>query len=228
MKPRLVLLPGLNGSSALFAPLLEHLHPALNVQMLSLPAQGQQDYPSLTDCLKSQLGESPFVLLGESFSGPLAYRLARDNPPGLRGVIFAASFLSRPHPLLALTKHLPLPKALLKQNSLLRLFCLDQSASAALIELLQEEIEAMPPALLRARLASLSALQAPTGCISLPALQLLPGRDRLVTRHASAGLQRHCSQLQQVVIEGPHFLLQSQPQACARAIEGFIEVLERT
>lgn len=225
MIARLVLLPGLNGSGALFAPLLEHLNPALEVQTLSLPAQGKQDYQSLADCLKNQLGDSPFVLLGESFSGPLAYRLARDNPPGLRGVIFAASFLSRPHPLLMLANYLPLPKLLLGQSCLLRLFCLGRSASAALIELLQQEIEALPPALLRARLANLNALHAPTGCISLPALQLLPSRDRLVTRDASASLQKHCSELQQVAIEGPHFLLQGQPQACARAIEGFIETL---
>ena len=225
MKTRLVLLPGLNGSSALFAPLLGHLNPALEVWTLSLPAQGKQDYQTLAGCLKHQLGDRPFVLLGESFSGPLAYRLAQENPPGLRGVIFAASFLSQPHPLLALAKYLPLPKALLRQSSLLRLFCLDQSASAALIELLQQEIEALPPALLQARLASLNALHAPSGCISLPALQLLPSQDRLVTRRASTSLQTHCSQLQQVRIDGPHFLLQRQPQACARAIEGFVEML---
>jgi surfactin synthase thioesterase subunit len=225
LKTRLVLLPGLNGSGTLFTPLLEHLNPALEVQTLSLPAQGKQDYQTLADCLKHQLGDRPFVLLGESFSGPLAYRLARENPPGLQGVIFAASFLSQPHPLLALAKYLPLPKALLKQSSLLRLFCLDQSASAGLVELLQQEIEALPPALLRARLVSLANLHAPTGCISLPALQLLPTQDRLVTRRASTGLQKHCSQLQPVTIDGPHFLLQSQPQACARAIEGFIEAL---
>ncbi len=226
MRTRLVLLPGLNGSSTLFAPLLAHLNPALEVQTLSLPPQGEQDYRTLADGVKNQLGDRPFVLLGESFSGPLAYRLARDNPPGLRGVIFAASFLSRPHPLLALANYLPLPKGLLKQSSLLRLFCLDKSASTALIKLLQLEIEALPPALLRARLASLNDLQAPTGCISLPALQLLPSRDRLVTRSASASLLAHCSQLQSVTIDGPHFLLQSQPLACARAIEGFIETME--
>ena len=226
MITRLVLLPGLNGSSTLFAPLLAYLNRGLEVQTLSLPPQGKQDYQTLADCLKSQLGERPFVLLGESFSGPLAYRLARDNQPGLRGVIFAASFLSRPHPLLVLAKYLPLPKRLLRQSSLLRLLCVDESASTALIELLQQEIEALPTAQLRARLASLNDLQAPTGRISLPALQLLPSRDRLVTGHASSNLQRHCSLLQQVIIDGPHFLLQSQPQACARAIEGFIEAME--
>lgn len=225
MKTRLVLLPGLNGSGTLFAPLLEHLSPALEVQTLSLPTQGKQDYQTLADCLKHQLGDRPFVLLGESFSGPLAYRLARKNPPGLQGVIFAASFLSQPHPLLALAKYLPLPKALLKHNSLVRLFCLDQSSNAALVELLQQEIEALPATLLRARLASLNDLRAPAGCISLPALHLLPSRDRLVTRRAATNLQKHCSQLQRVTIDGPHFLLQSQPQACARAVERFIETL---
>lgn len=225
MITRLVLLPGLNGSSTLFSPLLKHLDPALKVQTLSLPTQGRQDYQSLAEWVGNQLDERPFALLGESYSGPLAYRLAQGSPPGLRGVIFAASFLSRPHPLLMLARYLPLAKGLLKQSELLRLLCVGQSASAALIELLQQEIEALPHALLRARLASLNDLQAPTGCISLPALQLLPNQDRMVTRSAATSLHQHCSQLRQVAIDGPHFLLQSQPQACARAIECFIETL---
>ena len=225
MTPRLVLLPGLNGSGALFAPLLEHLDPGLEVQILDLPADGDQDYRTLAERLTGELDDRPCVLLGESFSGPLAYRLAMAKPPGLRGVIFAASFLCRPQPLLMLAKYLPLPKGLLKRSSLLRLFCLGNSASPALLELLQREIGALPQSLLRARLASLNDLQAPTGCITLPALQLLPSRDRLVTRHAAASLQKYCRQLQRVTIDGPHFLLQSQPQACARAIEGFIEAI---
>ncbi|MDX1369181.1 alpha/beta fold hydrolase [Pseudomonas sp.] len=224
--PRLVLLPGLNGSSGLFAPLLEHLNPALDVQTLSLPDQGEQDFRSLADRLADQLGETPFVLLGESFSGPLAYRLALDNPTGLRGVIFAASFLRRPHPLLGLARRAPLPKWLLRQSCLLRLFCVGGPASAALIELLRQEINALPQALLRARMATLSQLHAPARRLELPALHLLPSQDRLVTHKASASLQAHCSQLQQVAIDGPHFLLQSQPRACARAIERFIATLE--
>ena len=223
--PRLVLLPGLNGGSALFAPLLAHLRPALEVQTLDLPTQGSQNHEELADRLLGELGNTAFVLLGESFSGPLAYHLALRQPPGLRGVIFAASFLSKPHPLLALTRYLPLPRWLLRQSSLLRLFCVNGQASAELIQTLREEIQQLPQSLLRARLHSLNQLQSPKLKLELPALHLIAMQDRLVTRQAQINLRSYCKQLTEVTLDGPHFLLQAQPQACAQAIQRFIEGL---
>ncbi|HZX17506.1 MAG TPA: alpha/beta fold hydrolase [Pseudomonas sp.] len=219
---RLVLLPGLNGSNTLFGPLLAHLHPALEVQVLELPTEGSQAYKDLADLLLGRLGNAPYVLLGESYSGPLAYLLALHRPPGLRGVIFAASFLSLPHPLLPQLKYLPLPRWLLAQNTLLSLFCLNGQASTELTQLLREEIQKLPPRLLRARLYSLSQLQKPALQLELPTLHLLAKQDRLVTRRAQASLSACCTQLTEIVLAGPHFLLQTQPQACANTIQRFI------
>lgn len=223
--PRLVLLPGLNGSSALFAPLLAHLNPALEVQTLDLPAEGSQNHEQLADRLLGELGNTAFVLLGESFSGPLAYHLALRQPPGLRGVIFAASFLNKPHPLLALSKYLPLPRWLLRQSSLLRLFCVNGQASATLLQALREEIQKLPQSLLRARLQSLNQLQKPRLQLELPVLHLLPMQDRLAMRQAQINLRSYCKLLTEVTLDGPHFLLQSQPQACAQAIQRFMAEL---
>ncbi|MFI8382966.1 alpha/beta fold hydrolase [Pseudomonas sp. NPDC079086] len=219
---RLVLLPGLNGSTTLFGPLLANLHPALEVLALELPTQGNQTHKYLADLLLCRLGNTPYVLLGESFSGPLAYQLALCQPPGLRGVIFAASFLSSPHPLLQLINYLPLPRWLLRQRTLLNLFCLSSQASSELTQLLDEEIQKLPARLLRARLHSLSQLQKPTMQLEFPALHLLAKQDRLVTRRAQTSLQTCGSQLTEIALDGPHFLLQTQPQACADAIERFI------
>ena len=225
------MLPGLNGTSALFEPLLPYLDDRLEVDCLALPDSGPQDHESLARRLAPRLRaiEAPFVLLGESFSGPLAYRLAQDRPRGLRGVIFAAAFLGCPHPLLSLLplRLLPLPQRLLTLPSLLKLFCLGSQADPALIERLRQEIQAIPTALLRARLLGLSQPQVPLQPLELPALHLLPLQDRLVMPRASARLEQHCRQLQQVAIAGPHFLLQRQPQACAQAIERFIADLPR-
>lgn len=222
---RLLLLPGLNGSSQLFAPLLPWLQ-GLQPVPLELPQHGPQDSDSLVSALLPRLGASPFVLLGESFSGHLAYRLALRQPPGLRGVIFAAAFLCRPHPLLALNRYLPLPRRLLSHDRLLQLFCVGRNASPALLELLREEIRQLPAALLRARLNSLARLQEPAQPLGLPALHLWPQQDRLVSHHAAASLNRHCSNLRQIALEGPHFVLQSRAQACAQAISEFVAELD--
>lgn len=220
------MLPGLNGTSALFAPLLPLLDDRLEVDCLALPDSGPQDHESLARQLapRLQATETPFVLLGESFSAPLAYHLAQGRPRGLRGVIFAAGFLGCPHPLLPLLplRVLPLPLRLLTLSNLLKLSCLGSRADPALIEKLRQEIQAIPTALLRERLLSLSQLLEPLQPLELPALHLLPLQDRLVIPRAAARLGQHCRQLQQVAIAGPHFLLQRQPQACAQAIERFI------
>lgn len=173
---RLVLLPGLNGSSALFAPLLAELRD-IDCQVLELPEHGPQDYPSLADALMEQLGTAPFVLLGESYSGPLAYQLALRQPTGLRGVIFAASFLSRPNPALALLAHLPIPNALATQPWLLRTLCLGKTADANMLQRVQREIRRLDQRLLHARMATLASLQATTQTCIYPACT--SGRSRI-------------------------------------------------
>ncbi|SDP92743.1 alpha/beta fold hydrolase [Ectopseudomonas guguanensis] len=219
---RLVLLPGLNGSSALFAPLLETLA-GIDCWPLSLPEQGPQDYPSLADALMEQLGTTPFALLGESFSGPLAYQLALRQPTGLRGVIFAASFLSRPNPALTLLAHLPIPNALATQPWLLRTLCLDKTADAHMLQRVQREIRRLDPRLLRTRLATLASLQAPTQTLDLPCLHLWPQQDRLVADSTAERLSKACTDIRQIRLDGPHFILQTRPQACANAIVEFIQ-----
>lgn len=218
---RLVLLPGLNGSSHLFAPLLDELQD-IDCQELSLPDHGPQDYDSLADRLIRELGNTTFILLGESFSGPLAYRLALRNPEGLRGVIFAASFLTSPFASLALLRYLPIPLALAAHPWILRTLCLGHEDSDEALRLVQGEIRRLDPSLVRARLASLATLHAPQQHLALPALHLWPQQDRLVPSSTATRLADYCDELRQVRLAGPHFILQTQPQACAAAIRAFI------
>ncbi|MGE8359450.1 alpha/beta fold hydrolase [Pseudomonas sp.] len=222
---RLVLLPGLNGSSHLFRPLLDELD-GIPIEVLELPAEGPQDHDSLAATLHRQLGEEPFVLLGESFSGAIAYRIALQQPPGLRGVIFAASFLSRPSALLPLIQHLPIPRRLSTLSAALKIFCVGRDASDELLQQLKQEIRLIPDALLRARLQSLAELRAPQQRLALPALHLWPQQDRLVSHQVASQLAGPCSDLQQVRIEGPHFILQTQAAVCAHAIRGFMAELQ--
>ena len=218
---RLVLLPGLNGSSNLFAPLLDALRD-VDCQPLALPDQGPQDYASLTDRLLAELGHAPFVLLGESFSGPLAFRLALRKPEGLRAVIFAATFLTRPSPFLALLRHMPMPPALVTHAPILRALCLGRDVEDAVLRRVQEEIRGLDQALVRARLGSLAGLRAAQGRLAVPALQLWPQQDRLVAARAAGSLAAHCDDLRQVRLDGPHFILQARPHACAQAIRTFL------
>ena len=220
---RLVLLPGLNGQCALFAPLLAALPAQWQPLPLRLPEHGAQDPASLAAALRPELQalEQPWLLLGESFSGALAHLLCRrlERPPV--GLILASSFLQRPRRLMP-PAWLPAPlRAGLLQPWLIEQACLGRGASAAQIEAVAEQIRQLPPALLAARLRTLRQLQPPDAALTLPTLQLAACQDRLVSTTASRNVARYCTQLQRVELDGPHFLLQRQPQACAAAIERF-------
>lgn len=219
---RLVLLPGLNGSSRLFRPLLHELR-GLPTQVLELPQQGPQDHESLSSTLLGQLDECPFLLLGESFSGSIAYRIAQRRPPGLQGVIFAASFLSCPSALLPLLQHLAiLPRSLLAHALPLQLFCTGRQPEQVMLQQLQQEIRQMPMSLLRTRLKSLAGLKAPGQPLALPALHIWPRQDRLVSNRVAESITEHCRNIRQVRIDGPHFILQTRAEACADAIRAFV------
>ncbi|TRO11503.1 alpha/beta hydrolase [Ectopseudomonas mendocina] len=222
---RLVLLPGLNGSSALFAPLLAELGD-IECQAIELPEHGPQDYDALAQKMAQRLGNAPFVLLGESFSGPIAYRLAMRKSPGLRGMVFAASFLTAPSAALPLLKCLPISLRLTTQPWLLRAMCLGQNASDRILRLIQEEIRGLDKALIHARLHTLATLRAPQQRLDLPALHLWPQQDRLVAHKVARQLAHACSDIRQLCLEGPHFILQTQPRRCAQAIRGFMQELE--
>jgi pimeloyl-ACP methyl ester carboxylesterase len=113
--PALVLLPGMDGSGHLFAPLIAALGDALRVVTVRYPTQQALDYDSLTALALRDLPDQDFILLGQSFSGPIAVTLAAARPRGLRGLALCSSFVRNPRPALAplgaLARHLPMKAA---------------------------------------------------------------------------------------------------------------------
>lgn len=220
---RLILLPGLNGDGELFAPLLAELPTDLQPLILPLPATGAQDHASLARVLRPQLEalEAPFVLLCESFSGALAHLLccALDNPP--KGLILASSFLHRPRTLLPPAALVGRIRELLLKPWLIKAFCLGTGAAPELVALIGRQLAQLPTPLLSARLETLRSMRPPLATLTLPTLQLAARQDRLVSSAASHGVAHYCSDLQRIELDGPHFLLQREPRACAQAIAAF-------
>src|SRR6478609_9048711 len=97
----LVLLPGLDGTSALFADFRAALDSNIKVLAIAYPQDRVLGYSQLTDFVARKLPrDESFVLLGESFSGPVAVELAALRPAGLLGVVLCNSFVKNPRPLL--------------------------------------------------------------------------------------------------------------------------------
>jgi pimeloyl-[acyl-carrier protein] methyl ester esterase len=95
----LVLLPGLDGGTKLFEPLLDCLPETMSRKMISLPQDVPLTYDQVAEYVCERLPKhSPYVLLGHSYGAPLAIKVASRRPPGLFGVIQAVGFVRCPHP----------------------------------------------------------------------------------------------------------------------------------
>lgn len=217
MKPILVLLPGLDGSGLLFSPLIAALGTDVDCRILALPNDGEQTQTALAQRLLSQLPEQRFVLLGESFSGAIALQIASARPPGLVGLILVASFLQSPRPWL-----LKMPKLLIwlcwqLHRPLAALwwpFCgyrQDVSTRRSVLKSLQS----LPWPTLWQRLQAMRTMPAPPSAIACPVIAIQPQQDYLVPNSALVLLNRLAAAH---VINGPHFLLQSEPINAARTI----------
>lgn len=127
----IILLPGLDGTGELF----EELIPCLGdnqVHIIALPQEGEQTYKSLTSYVTKQLPREDFILVAESFSGPIGVLLSQSGLQNMKGIIFVATFLTPLKKfLIAITKLLPIKQLLQVPFSslLVRYLMLGHSAS---------------------------------------------------------------------------------------------------
>ena len=97
----IVLLPGLDGTGLLFRPLIEKLPAYIKPIVVNYPTDEKLGYADLLPLALNALPKNePFILLGESFSGPLSIMLAVSRPPGLKAVVLSTSFVKCPQRLI--------------------------------------------------------------------------------------------------------------------------------
>ena len=92
-----VLLPGLDGTGVLFRPFLQACPEHVTPVVIDFPRDERLDYAELEQHVVDRLPTADrTVIVGESFSGPLALRVAARRPAGLIGVVLCASFVRPP------------------------------------------------------------------------------------------------------------------------------------
>ena len=97
---KLVLLPGMDGTGLMFRPFIDAAYNH-SIDVISYPNDTSQKYTELIGFVKDRLpSEVEFIIIAESFSGPIAYALMKEVIPNLKAVIFVASFLENPRPIL--------------------------------------------------------------------------------------------------------------------------------
>lgn len=163
------------------------------------------------------------MLVGESFSGPLALKLAAERPPGLKGVVLGASFARLNLPLKSVLAAASRFSARFVPMPALSWILLGRWANAKIIRLLKSVLSQVGPSVLsgRAREALTVDLLAQGIGVECPVLLLQARHDRLIPKNAVIDIGRVCPILEVKEIEGPHFLFQASYAECLSAIREF-------
>ena len=226
---KLVLLPGLDGTGSLFLPLLHRLSD-FQCEVIPLPETGGQDYPSITNFVKELLPKEDFILIAESFSGPIGMALATEGTKYLKGVIFVASFLSAPKKqLLAISRFLPikffinLPFA----KYFHKVLFLGWGANGELLRLFQSTLSSLSTALIRARLNTIFTLTPRLQISDLPAGYIRAKNDRLIPQDKITEFNYCFKNIVIQTVDGPHFILQANPDECAVVISELVDLISK-
>ncbi len=224
----IVLLPGLDGTSFLFRPLLEHL--TLSPVVVDYPQALPNDYsdllPTVIDALPS---DRAYILLGWSFSGPLALMAAATRPAGLLGIVMCASFVQKPvFYLPSFVRQLARPSLFRYMARLTRVKALLSGYSTpALSTLVARAHASVPPEVMAQRVrATLTVdVQPELDSCHVPILYLGSTRDFVVPRRNARRILRSRADVRAVFIPGPHLALAVNPKEAASALGAFAKAV---
>lgn len=219
---KIVLLPGLDGTGILFKPLIELLPSDIEPIVISYPNTNKMDYEDLFDFVLRQLPKmEEFILIGESYSGTIAYQIALQKPENLKSVIFVATFLENPRPLLLnLINFLPLSLlfSLPIPEFIIRLFIFERNSSKELIKLFRKSLSQVSKSTLSFRLREVSHLNKNHLPCNTQAVYIQASNDKLVPANSVEIFKDMMANLTVYKVTGSHFILQTNPSACAKII----------
>jgi pimeloyl-ACP methyl ester carboxylesterase len=218
----LLLLPGLDGTGELFAPLVKAFGDDVTTSVVRYGSE--LTFDEYVEAAARALPDHA-VVVAESFSGPIGIALAARHPGKIRCLVLCATFSRSPfRRLLRFTRFIPAGAFAANPltPAMLRYFCLNGD-DTALRPSAVSVVSTVPPAIMRARLACLGGVDV---CpllrrIDVPVLYLRASRDRIVSARLSNALTSQLPNISITEIDGPHLLLQTRPRECAAAITNF-------
>ncbi len=224
-EPALVLLPGMDGTGELFGPLIEALGTDVATVVVRYPDRPLR-YSEHEAIARDNLPKDrPFVLLGESYSGPIAVSLAAAAPPGLLGYVLSTSFVVCPRPILKRIRPLlGLASTRIVPASLAAAFTLGRFATTDLREAQTRALRSVSAWTLAARLQNMADVDVREKLrdVKVPKLYLRATEDRLVPNGAGRLFEQLASNARVIDVVGPHFLLQANPTDASREIRCFL------
>jgi len=200
---------------------------AVPTRVIGYPHDQPLGYAELESLVRRSLPETgAYVLLAESFSGPIAIRVAADPPRELAGLILCSTFAKNPFPWLRSVRALAVRIPFKTLPRWLRAPLLWGSGDPRRAPPRSERASAaVDAAVIRRRLHEVLTIDVTTclDAVTVPTLVLTATRDRIVPRSAARLILQRTRQAEAAEIDGPHLLLQSRPAESAAAVLRFLE-----
>lgn len=218
METLVFLIPGLHGTAALFGAFRSAAPSGFRCQAIPLPTGGDQEPDALAARIAETLPPAErFVLVAESFGGPVAARLAEILSDRVILLVLSNPLTAVPVPFPAgLAKSLMRSRMLPKRAVAFAMAGGDRTLAAALLS----ELRSIPPETLESRLAATSRAKETyipehSRCRMLT---LLGTSDRLISSAKSRKLLEPIPGNTVVEIDASHLLLQTRPAEAWQAI----------
>ena len=220
-----LLLPGLDGTGKLFDPFVATAPQGASIEIARYPVDREMSYSDYaTLVLDTFPPDEPFVVVAESFSGPIAVLIGSTQPPTLTGIVLCNTFVYRA----AWHGFSYLPWAWLFRFPVTTLtvgiHLTGFSHASNWVQRIRTANQPVLPKVRASRLRSALTVDVRNefAAIDVPVMYLRGLQDRLVfsscVRHAKAA--RPSTTVVQV--PGPHLLLQVEPQRSWQEVSSFV------
>jgi pimeloyl-ACP methyl ester carboxylesterase len=225
----LVLLPGLDGTGQLFAPLLESLPQKFKPAVVTYPNDKLLNYQQLIPHIREVMPwHVPYTIIAESFSGPLALLFAAAQPQDLQGIVLCTSFIRNPLPRLLDWARRWANDSWFRVSPprlLLRKFLAGDDCPDSLLVALEQAIRSVRPEVLahRVRLVTETNVESELRSCTKPILYLAAAHDALVGQRGLEAIRAVKANVVSRTIDAPHLLLQRKPAEALTAIQNFLQ-----
>lgn len=221
---KIILLPGVDGTGILFEPFVEIFKADVPVEVIPLTTDSDQSILNQVSIIEDAVGDEEVVLIVESYSGLLAYELARRNKIRIKQIFFFGCFLQPPSFIGKLGRFLPVRLLNVIPDKLLSHILFNRWSSPELNQLLLKAIKLSDFSNLKKRFKTIATLRKPSQVIDVPCVYIQATMDNLVSAYNVKAFEDLCSNLQVEVVEATHMLLQTQPETMSQLIHKYLQL----
>lgn len=227
----LVLLPGLDGTGSLFAPLLSVLPEEFIPVVITYPKDKMLYYNQLFPYIREIMPwGKPYILLAESFAGPMALKFAAEQRENIDAIVLCSAFFSKIAPpsrswTSFFTKEKWFENA--TPGSAVKQLVTGGVCEPALLSAIKSAINSVRPEVLshRIRLMFETDVTAALKEVTAPILCLAGSQDKLGSAQAMEMLFKIKPNTACVTLDTSHLVLQTKPREAIEAIQKFLQQL---